>query len=260
MKAGMILKAVTMGSVNLTSGMPKIGVVLAAADRANLLGQAAQILTSAAQVVVWRLDQYRELDNPAELINTATQLQQVLGEIPVIADFQMTRDASATISADYFQSYLTLVNNRVVAAVDLDFALVNQANFMRLTQQMRQNEVRLILSQTTVTTPTEAELVATYRAMAAAGADVARITVGGDDAAAVLSLMTATATAHQTLTLPLIATATGALGRYNSVCGQLTGSAIAFGRVGRVGRSNQLPVSQLKQALQTLSTVEGGSF
>ncbi|RRK09415.1 type I 3-dehydroquinate dehydratase [Lactiplantibacillus garii] len=249
------MKTVTIGTVTLSAGMPKIGVVLTGADRQTLLGQAAQVLTSTAQVVVWRLSAYQELDNRAELINTASQLQQVLGTIPVIADFQT--DQAAVTPAEYYQTCLTLVNNRAVAAIDIDFTLVNQIDYVTLAKQMRANGVRLLLSRTLSVTTSESELVATYAAMAAAGADIARMTIDGQDARAVLKLMTATATARQQLEIPLIATVTGALGRFNSVCGQLTGSVLAFGRVGRVGEPEQLPVNQLKQALQTLSTVEG---
>jgi len=255
MKAGMILKTVTIGTVTLSTGMPIIGVVLSGSNRQALLGQAAQVLSSAAQVVIWRLAAYQEFDNRAELINTATQLQQVLGTIPVIADFQT--DQKPMSATDYGQTCLTLVNNRAVAAVDIDFTMVNQIDYENLTNQMRSNQIALLLSQTLPATSSTADLVAAYTEMAAAGADVARVTIEGKDASAVLRLMTATVTARQQLSLPLIATVTGALGRFNSVCGQLTGSALAFGRVGRVGELNQLPVSQLKQALQTLSTVEG---
>lgn len=254
MKAGMVLKEVTVGELTLTTGMPKIGVVLTGATREELLRKAGQILTSAAQLVVWRLNSYQELDNRAELVNTAAQLQQVLGTIPLVAMFAMA-SGPADI-AEYYQTYQTLVNNRSVAAVDIDLAMVNQPDFMTLTQQMRVNRIRLIASQT-VTTATPAELLTTYQELAATGADVVRVTVAGQDAQVVLALMAATEQAHQQLSVPIIATATGKFGRYNSICGQLTGSAVAFGHVGRVGDQNQLAVSQVKQALQMLSPLEG---
>ena len=48
MKAGMVLKEVTVGELTLATGMPKIGVVLAGATREDLLRKAGQILTSVA--------------------------------------------------------------------------------------------------------------------------------------------------------------------------------------------------------------------
>ncbi|MCH4130841.1 MAG: type I 3-dehydroquinate dehydratase, partial [Lactiplantibacillus sp.] len=63
--------------------------------------------------------------------------------------------------------------------------------------------------------------------------------------------------AHRQLAVPVIATASGKMGRYNGICGQLTGSAVTFGHVGRVGDQNQLTVSQIKQALQILVPIEG---
>ncbi|MDV0431877.1 type I 3-dehydroquinate dehydratase [Lactiplantibacillus sp. DA1] len=250
MKAGMVLREVTVGELMLTTGMPKIGVVLTGATREELLRKAGQILTSAAQLVVWRLNSYQELDNRAELVNTAAQLQQVLGTIPLIAMFAMASGPADAV--EYYQTYQTLVNNRSIAAVDIDLAMVNQPDFMKLTQQMRASQIRLIASQT-VMTATPAELLTIYQELAATGADVVRVTVAGQDAQAVLALMAATEQAHQQLNVPIIATATGKFGRYNSICGQLTGSVVAFGHVGRVGDQNQLAVSRVKQALQILS-------
>ncbi|WNJ65240.1 type I 3-dehydroquinate dehydratase [Lactiplantibacillus plantarum] len=254
MKAGMVLKEVTVGELTLATGMPKIGVVLAGATREDLLRKAGQILTSVAQIVVWRLDPYQELDNRAELVNTAAQLQQVLGTIPLIAMFGLANDPAEV--TEYYQTYQTLVNNRSVAGVDIDLAMVNQPDFMTLTKQMRANEIRLIASQT-VTTATTDDLLAAYHELAATGADVVRVTVAGHDAQTVLALMAATEQARQQLVVPIVATATGKFGRYNSVCSQLTGSAVAFGHVGRVGDQSQLAVSQVKQALQMLAPLEG---
>ena len=157
MKAGMVLKEVTVGELTLATGMPKIGVVLAGATREDLLRKAGQILTSVAQIVVWRLDPYQELDNRAELVNTAAQLQQVLGTIPLIAMFGLANDPAEV--TEYYQTYQTLVNNRSVAGVDIDLAMVNQPDFMTLTKQMRANEIRLIASQT-VTAATAQALTA----------------------------------------------------------------------------------------------------
>lgn len=254
----MILKTVSIGALALTAGMPKIGVSLTGGDRTTLLGQAAQVLTSATQIVEWRLDRYMELDNLAELINTATQLKRMLGTIPIMATFKLPTAAKPIDKAAYYQVYLTLVNNRAVAAVDIDVTMINDAAFMTLTTRMRANQIKLILSQTLDANTTQAAELGAYQTLAAAGADVARLMVDGPNANTVLTLMAATAQAHQTVPVPLIATVTGPLGRYNSVCGQLIGSAIVFGRVGRVGGAMDLPVSQLKQAVQTLSMVESG--
>ncbi|MFC6182376.1 type I 3-dehydroquinate dehydratase [Lactiplantibacillus daowaiensis] len=256
----MSLKSVTIGPVALTIGTPKIGVTLTGQTRAQLLGQAAQVLTSAAQVVEWRLDQYTELDNRAELVNTAAQLRQVLGTIPVLATLRLpAAGGKLTIdAATYYQTYLTLVNNRAIDALDIDLTMVNASEFMPLTQQMRQYHIPLVLSRTYLTTmPTVGDLVKDYQALAAAGADIARLTAPTQSELDTLTLMTATAQARTQLTLPLIATAVGTLGRYAGVCGQLMGSSLTLGAVGRATAPGQLPVSRLKQTLQTLTPATG---
>jgi len=248
------LSEVTIGTLAIGTGLPKIGVVLSGESRQNLLGKAAQILTSATQIVFWRLNAYQELDNRAELINTAAQLQQILGTIPVVATFNHV--TSAVDFETYFQTYQTLVNNRSVAAVDIDMDMVKQAQYQVLAEQIRANHVSLLVSQTQSAATQEA-LLATYQALAATGADLVQIISSATTAKDILTLMTATAEAVQRVEVPVIATAPGVLERYSSVCGQLTGSAIVFGRVGQAGNYGQLTVNQLQQTLQILSTTEG---
>ncbi|MFB9770445.1 type I 3-dehydroquinate dehydratase [Lactiplantibacillus modestisalitolerans] len=246
----MILKEVSLGAVSLSTGKPKVAVTLAARQRETLIGQAAQVLTSPAQIVTWRLNDYQELDNRAELINTAAQLKRVLGTIPIIATVALTATASTTEIETAYQAYQTLINNRAVAAVSIDMVMVQQASFTTLAAQIRAQGIKLILR--TACSANQEQIVAAYEALAAAGADVATVTVAGQSASAIVTLMAATTQAHQNLSLPLVATAHGTLGRFNSVCGQLTGSAIVYGRVGRVGDQSLLPVSQLQRALQIL--------
>jgi len=248
------LSEVTIGTLAIGTGLPKIGVVLSGESRQNLLGKAAQILTSATQIVFWRLNAYQELDNRAELINTAAQLQQILGTIPVVATFNHV--TSAVDFETYFQTYQTLVNNRSVAAVDIDMDMVKQAQYQVLAEQIRANHVSLLVSQTQSAATQEA-LLATYQALAATGADLVQIISSATTAKDILTLMTATAEAVQRVEVPVIATAPGVLDRYSSVCGQLTGSGIVFGRVGQAGNYGQLTVNQLQQTLQILSTTEG---
>lgn len=248
------MSEVTIGTLAIGTGLPKIGVVLSGDSRQNLLGKAAQILTSATQIVFWRLNSYQELDNRAELINTAAQLQQILGTIPVVATF--SHATSAIDVETYFQTYQTLVNNRSVAAVDIDMDMVKQPQYQVLAEQIRDNHVSLLVSQTQSAATQEA-LLATYQALAATGADLVQIISSATTAKDILTLMAATAEAVQRVKVPVIATAPGVLERYSSVCGQLTGSAIVFGRVGQARNYGQLTVNQLQQTLQILSTTEG---
>ncbi|VDG18807.1 type I 3-dehydroquinate dehydratase [Lactobacillus sp.] [Lactiplantibacillus mudanjiangensis] len=250
------MRQVKIGMVTLDARRPKLGVVLAGHTRDQLMGQAAQVLTSAAQIVEWRLDQYVELDNRAELVNTAAQLRQLLGTVPIIA----TLKPQVVTPETYYQVYVTLANNRAVDALNLDLTMVNDAGFMPLTQQMRQQQVPLILSQTyDQALPTVKDLVADYQALAAEGADVAQLTVRTTSELETLTLMTATAKAREQLTLPLIATVMGPFGQYAAVSGQLMGSSVIFGAVGQITAPGQLTVSQLKQSLQVLTPLTEAS-
>ena len=92
------------------------------------------------------------------------------------------------------------------------------------------------------------------RAMAGAGADVAKLAVMPRSARDVARLLAVTAQASEELGLPVVTMSMGALGAVSRVSGAVFGSALTFATVdGGPSAPGQLPIEQVRAGLRLLS-------
>ena len=92
------------------------------------------------------------------------------------------------------------------------------------------------------------------RAMAGAGADVAKLAVMPRSARDVARLLAVTAQASEELGLPVVTMSMGALGAVSRVSGTVFGSALTFATVdGDPSAPGQLPIEQVRAGLRLLS-------
>ena len=101
---------------------------------------------------------------------------------------------------------------------------------------------------------TAAVMLEGLRAMAGAGADVAKLAVMPRSARDVARLLAVTAQASEELGLPVVTMSMGALGAVSRVSGTVFGSALTFATVdGDPSAPGQLPIEQVRAGLRLLS-------
>lgn len=107
-------------------------------------------------------------------------------------------------------------------------------------------------------TPAHAELVGKLAEAEQQDADIAKIAVMPRTPGDVLMLLDATLVASQRIQIPLITMSMGGLGAMTRLCGWMYGSALTFA----VGSSNsapgQIPIEELRMALETLQRAASG--
>ena len=106
----------------------------------------------------------------------------------------------------------------------------------------------------TAATPGDSVMLEGLRAMAGAGADVAKLAVMPRSARDVARLLAVTAQASEELGLPVVTMSMGALGAVSRVSGTVFGSALTFATVdGDPSAPGQLPIEQVRAGLRLLS-------
>jgi 3-dehydroquinate dehydratase-1 len=88
--------------------------------------------------------------------------------------------------------------------------------------------------------------------MHALGADVAKIAVMPQRAEDVLALLDATLRAARELPIPVAGMSMGGLGAASRLCGGVFGSALTFAVAGAPSAPGQMPVGEVRAALETL--------
>ncbi|MDN5609354.1 MAG: type I 3-dehydroquinate dehydratase, partial [Brevibacterium sp.] len=93
---------------------------------------------------------------------------------------------------------------------------------------------------------------ATFTAMAAAGADVAKIAMMPTSSADVAELLAATARAEATLDIPVLGISMGQLGRTSRIMGPDFGSCATFAQLGEPSAPGQIAVADLAGVIDEL--------
>lgn len=246
---------VSFKGLSIGSGAPKICVPITGADTNTVIGQAGEAVSSAADLVEWRLDYFNDLENTVEIIATTNRLTEILGELPLLVTLRDRAEGGKRqiADSDYLNLYTELMLNTDITAIDVEWqrdkTVTNQ-----LIDLATRHQVRTIISHHEFDhTPTESEMLQQLNDMAALNGDIVKLAVmplSNDD---VLNLMNVTHRASQTFEQPIITMAMGDLGTVTRVAGQTFDSVLTFASVHSQSAPGQLTVDQTRRILNVLT-------
>ena len=115
------------------------------------------------------------------------------------------------------------------------------------------HQVSVILSNHDfAATPKEEEILRRLHHMEDLGADIAKIAVMPQSAGCVLTLLSATHKASQSLSCPLITMSMKGTGLISRLSGEVFGSCLTFGSVKEASAPGQIEVGKLKEFLTAI--------
>ncbi|MFR0610322.1 type I 3-dehydroquinate dehydratase [Limosilactobacillus mucosae] len=248
------MKKVKLNNVVLGDGSPKIAVPIVATEQAAIIEQAKTVLAAQPDVVEWRIDFLAGVLDSEKLKTAALDLRQTLGETPLLTTFRTAKEGGnlAVDDETYFQIVRLVVENELTTAIDVEL-FHQKEGVMRIIKLAHDHGIKVIMSSHDFKqTPTDCEIYYRLHKMADLGADVAKIAVMPQNPADVLTLLAATHQAQEKLDLPLITMAMGNLGKVTRIAGEIFGSSLTFGTVGKASAPGQLSITDLKQVLNDL--------
>ena len=77
------MNTVTVRNITIGEGRPKICVPIVGKTREEILNEAATFITLPVDIAEWRVDWYEDVFSIQEVLDTARQLKEALGQIPV---------------------------------------------------------------------------------------------------------------------------------------------------------------------------------
>lgn len=243
------------------NGQPLISAPLVAATREALLDELAQILPKKPDIVEWRVDFFEAIGDIAAAVATANALRNVAGETPIIFTRRAAHEGGNAISVS--EEAVVALYEAMCASASVDFIdyELSQApeHRARLRAASAAHGVGMIASfHNFQLTPPQHELVEILMRAEQQGADVAKLAVMPKSPADVLVLLAATEEASARMNIPLITMSMGGIGAMTRACGWMFGSALTFA----VGQSNsapgQMPIGELRAALQIMQRAVSG--
>lgn len=150
------------------------------------------------------------------------------------------------------EGYLNLLNtiivNRLGNAVDIEL-FHDEDRVKELVAEAHSYNVVVIMSNHDFEkVPVKDVIEFHLKKMAALGADVPKLACMPHNAKDVLTLLSATNEVNEAIDNPLITMAMGDIGKVTRIAGQVFGSSLSFGAVGKTSVPGQLSIDDLRNA------------
>ncbi|HPT49968.1 MAG TPA: type I 3-dehydroquinate dehydratase [Accumulibacter sp.] len=249
-------KTIDVGGKALAGGKtPLICTSLTARDEPSLLRELAAVREKQPDLIEWRVDFFAGIGDIPRVVAMARDIRRHAGGLPLLFTRRSEREGGE--ATGLAEERIPALYDAVCASHGVDFIdyelRSDPAHFQAVRQAAHRVGVQLLASfHDFRKTPSKAELVATFAAMAEAGADLAKIAVMPRTMDDVLTLLDATLDADRRLPLPVIGIAMGAQGVPSRLFGGAFGSALTFAAGERASAPGQVPIDELRQVTAIL--------
>lgn len=245
------MTTVKVRNIVLGEGLPKIAVPNVGVTEEEILASAKEIAAAKPDIMEWRIDYYEAgIKDNEKLIATAKALRDVVGELPILVTFR-TKNEGGVLKLgedEYLDLVATVVSNRLGDAVDIEL-FHDEERVKDLVKQAHNYNVVVIMSNHDFEkVPAKDVIEFRLKKMAELGADVPKLACMPHSADDVLTLLSATNNARKALSTPIITMAMADLGKVSRIAGQVFGSCLSFGAVGKTSAPGQLSIEDLRNA------------
>ena len=246
------MNTVKVRNIEIGAGIPKICVPIVGVTREEILAAAENIKSTKADVVEWRVDWYENIFDFTKTEATMQALREVLGEMPILFTFRTSKEGGE--KAIETEAYVELNQNAaktgLVDLVDVE-AFTGDDVVKAVVEIAHENGVKVIASNHDFhKTPAKEEIVSRLRKMQDLGADIPKIAVMPQNKKDVLTLLAATEEmVSEYADRPIITMSMSGTGVISRLCGEVFGSALTFGAVGKVSAPGQMRIEDLTTVL-----------
>ena len=249
------MNTVKVRNVEIGVGIPKICVPIVGVTREEILAAAENIKSTKADVVEWRVDWYEDIFDFAKTEATMQALREVLGEMPILFTFRTSKEGGekAIETETYVELNQNAAKTGLIDLVDVE-AFTGDEAVKAVVETAHANGVKVIASNHDFhKTPAKEEIVSRLRKMQELGADIPKIAVMPQNKKDVLTLLAATEEmASEYADRPIITMSMSGTGVISRLCGEVFGSALTFGAVGKVSAPGQMGIEDLTTVLGLL--------
>lgn len=249
------MNPVKVRNVEIGTGIPKICVPIVGVTKEEILNAAETIKTTAADVVEWRVDWYEDIFDFAKTEETMKALREVLGDMPILFTFRTSKEGGEkAIEADtYVELNQKAAKTGLIDLVDVE-AFTGDEAVKAVIKTAHECGVKVVASNHDFhKTPDKNEIVSRLRKMQDLGADIPKIAVMPQSKRDVLTLLSATEEmATDYADRPIITMSMSGTGVISRLCGEVFGSALTFGAVGKASAPGQMGAEDLQTVLGLL--------
>lgn len=245
---------VVVRNTRIGDGIPKICVPIVEKDLPSILTAARNLKPSCPDLVEWRCDHFDQAEDPDAAVRVLQALHEVLEDIPVLFTFRTEKEGGAkSISADAYER----LNCRVAESKSADLIDVEiftgDDTVRAILDAAHHSGIPVVASNHHFhETPDQKTILSILTKMDQMGADILKIAVMPQSRKDVLTLLSATEEMDRRTARPLITMSMGPVGMISRLCGEVFGSALTFGAVGKASAPGQIDAKDLAGVLKLI--------
>ena len=246
------MNTVKIRDIEIGAGAPKIIVPIVGVTKEDIIEEAKTFDSIPVDVVEWRVDWFEGVFDFAKVEDVLKDLREVLGNIPLLRTFRTSKEGGEkAIEADaYAELNKKAAATGLVDLVDVE-AFTGDEVVKDIIEGAHAYGVKVVASNHDFdTTPDKDDIVGRLVKMQELGADIPKIAVMPQCKKDVLTLLEATREmAEEHADRPIITMSMAGTGLISRLCGEVFGSALTFGAVGKASAPGQMNASDLREIL-----------
>lgn len=250
------MSTVKIRNILLGEGVPKIAVPNVGSTEKEILTSTKEIAAAKPDLMEWRIDYYvAGIEDTAQLIDTGRKIRELIGELPLLVTFRTKSEGGVCQLEE--NRYLDLVDqiivNRLGDTVDIELFHEEKRIESLVSEAKNYNVVVIMSNHDFEKVPAKDVIEFRLKKMANLGADVPKLACMPHNVEDVLTLLEATNEVHNEIENPIITMAMGDIGKVTRIAGQVFGSSLSFGAVGKSSAPGQLSIEELRNAEKYLA-------
>lgn len=249
------MNTVKVRNLEIGAGAPKVIVPIVGVTKEEILASARSFDGIPLDVVEWRVDWFEDVFDQNKVADVLKELRSILGETPILFTFRTSKEGGEkSIDAkDYAALNIFAAKTGNVDIVDVEI-FTGDAVVSQIIDQVHAAGVKIIASNHDFDkTPAKADIIYRLRKMQDMGADIPKIAVMPQSKEDVLTLLSATEEMSRCYAdRPIITMSMAGTGVISRLCGEVFGSSMTFGAVGKVSAPGQMAVENLQTILALL--------
>lgn len=247
---------VEVRGVKIGEGVPKICVPIVGKTKEEILAAAKSFADVKMDVVEWRVDWFDGVFDFAQVEDVLKDLRPALGNTPILFTFRTSKEGGEkAIEPDVYVE----LNKKAAAAtglvdlVDVE-AFTGDSYVKEIIEAAHEAGVAVVASNHDFDkTPDKDDIVGRLRKMQELDADIPKIAVMPQNKKDVLTLLAATEEmVSEYADRPIITMSMAGTGLISRLCGEVFGSALTFGAVGKASAPGQMNAADLNTVLNLI--------
>ncbi len=236
-------------------GMPKICVPIVGRNEEEIVLQAGKIKEAGPDLAEWRADWFEGVWEKNRLRKILKLLRRELDEMPLLVTFRTKQEGGEQeISVEDYEEFLgEVLSSGQADLVDVEL-FMGEELLTAVAEKAHEQGVKVVASSHDFEkTPPMREMTERLRRMEKAGADLLKLAVMPEDPGDVLTLFAVTWQMKERKEgQPVITMAMGGNGVVSRIAGEVFGSALTFGTVGKASAPGQVEAGELQRMLTLL--------